>query len=450
MKRSLSVLLVLTALFCLGLPTQATVEDRPNIVLIMADDMGFECVTANGGETYQTPVLDQLAKQGVRFTSGYSQPICTPTRVQIMSGLYNSRNYTRFGHLDKSITTFANLLQDAGYATCVTGKWQLNGGYSQPPTAGFDAPGHFGFDEYALWQVTRIQNKKPNRFANPGLEINGEERDFRDGAYGPDLLNDYACDFIQRQAKAKQPFLLYYPMILPHWPFEPTPDSDDWDPDYRKDDPFEKNTAESRNRKSLKHFKDMVAYTDKMVGKVLQQLEDAGVRDNTLVIFTGDNGTDVFLTSQFKGKPYPGGKGKTTLNSTHVPLIVDWPGQAKAGSVCEELIDFTDILPTLLDAANVPIPKDFRHDGRSFIPLIKGEAGNPRDWVYCWSNSSGTAKEAHEYAMTKQYKLYKDGRLYDYTKDFFEKSPIAEADRTAEQQHIVDMLHEAIKRHTRS
>lgn len=440
------LIVILPAFVCRA---QAKERARPNIVLIMADDMGFECVTANGGQTYQTPHLDKLAKQGVRFTHGYSQPICTPSRVQIMSGLYNSRNYLRFGVLDPETITFANLLQDAGYATCVTGKWQLNGGYSQPPVAGFDGPTNFGFDEYALWQVTRIQNKKPNRFANPGLEINGKAQDFRDGSYGPDIISDYACDFIERQAKADQPFLLYYPMILPHWPFEPTPDSHDWDPDYRKDDPFEKNTAESRNRKSLKHFKDMVAYTDKMVGKILKQLDDAGVRDNTLVIFTGDNGTDIFITSQFNGQPYKGGKGSTKLNGTHVPLIVDWPGTAKPGSVVEDLVDFTDMLPTMLDAAGVPIPKDFKHDGRTFLPQVKGEAGNPRDWIYSWNNSNGKAKQAKEFAMNKRYKLYQDGRLYDLKQDAAESSPIDQADRTEAQRAIAATLKSAIDAHTR-
>ena len=177
MKQRLNVLLVLTALFCLGLVPQAYAQARPNIVLIMADDMGFECVRANGQTDYHTPNLDALAKQAVRFTHGYSQPICTPTRVQIMTGLYNSRNYIQFGVLDPKATTFGNMLQDAGYATCVVGKWQLDGGYRGPMNFGFDGPGKYGFDEYCLWQLTRTNGDKPNRFANPGFEVNGEEKD---------------------------------------------------------------------------------------------------------------------------------------------------------------------------------------------------------------------------------------------------------------------------------
>ncbi len=157
-----------------------------------------------------------MAATGLRFSHCYSQPLCTPSRVQLMTGKYNVRNYTVFGRLEASQTTFAQRLRDAGYATCIVGKWQL----------GEDAalPSHFGFDEHCLWQLLR----RPSRYANPGLEINGRLVDEPPGRYGPDIVADYACDFIGRHRG--QPFLLYYPMILTHCPFEPTPDSSDWDP----------------------------------------------------------------------------------------------------------------------------------------------------------------------------------------------------------------------------
>lgn len=435
MKTGLYGLVTVLAL-TLALPAaSAQGAEHTNVVLIMADDMGYECVSANGQTIYNTPNLDKLAAQGVRFTNGHAQPICTPSRVKIMSGRYNSRNYTRFGHMDPGIKTFGNLFRDAGYATCIVGKWQLEGG--------FDGPGQFGFDAYCLWQLTRIKGNKPNRFANPGLEINGEEKDFQDGSYGPDIVSDYACDFIKRQAEADKPFLLYYPMVLPHWPFEPTPDSDDWDPDYRKGDRSEK-LKRPKELTSLPHFIDMVAYTDKIVGKVLKQLENAGIRENTLVIFTGDNGTHSQLTSTFNGEPYPGGKGKTTLNGTHVPLIVDWPGEAKAGSVCGDLIDFTDMLPTMLDAAGVALPGGFDADGRSFLPQVKGQPGDPREWVYCYDDPG-----KKEFAMTKRHKLYKDGRFYDLAQDPWEKAAIPAKERSAEEEQAAAGLLSVINEHAR-
>jgi arylsulfatase A len=133
----------------------------------MADDFGYECIGANGSTSYQTPHIDKLAATGMRFEHCYSQPLCTPTRVQLMTGQYNIRNYVRFGLLDPKQTTFAHLFKQAGYTTGIVGKWQLGGG--------FDGPKHFGFDEYCLWQLTR----RPPRFANPGLEINGKEIDYK-------------------------------------------------------------------------------------------------------------------------------------------------------------------------------------------------------------------------------------------------------------------------------
>ena len=156
---------------------------KPNVVLILADDFGYECVTANGGESYRTPHLDRLAATGMRFERCFVQPLCTPTRVQLMTGIYNVRNYIEFGLLDPKATTFGHLLKRAGYATGICGKWQLG----KDP----GLPQHFGFDESYLWQHTR----RPPRYANPGLEHNGRELDFNGGVYGPKLISDFALDF---------------------------------------------------------------------------------------------------------------------------------------------------------------------------------------------------------------------------------------------------------------
>ena len=197
-----TLLFLLTALLLAPLASLHAAEHKPNIVLILIDDFGYECVTADGGESYRTPVMDRLAATGVRFEQCHAQPLCTPTRVQLMTGIGNKRNYTHFAHLDPSQKTFGNLLKDAGYATCITGKWQLSNG--------FNGPAHFGFDEYCLWQLKR----RPGRYKNPGLEINGKLHDYTKNEYGPDIVSDYALDFITR--KKDVPFFLYYPMMLTH------------------------------------------------------------------------------------------------------------------------------------------------------------------------------------------------------------------------------------------
>jgi arylsulfatase A len=399
---------------------------RPNIVLIMADDLGYETIGANGGTSYATPVLDGMARGGVRFEHCYAQPLCTPSRVKIMTGIYNVRNYVRFGVLDPEQTTFANLLKRDGYATCVVGKWQLEGG--------FDGPHRFGFDEYCLWQL----NRRPGRYPNPGLEVNGKRVDYTDGEYGPDVVSDFACDFIRRHRDG--PFLVYYPMILTHCPFEPTPDSPDWDPASKGSKTY---------KGDAKYFGDMVTYMDKIVGKFLRTLEEAGVRENTLVLFTGDNGTDRPVVSEMDGRKVAGAKGSTTDAGTRVPLIVDWPAQGASGRVCRDLVDFSDFLPTLCEAAGVGVPEALAIDGRSFLPQIKGREGNPRDWIYCWYSRSGKSKKAKVFARTRRYKLYASGTFYDVAEDPLEKHPLGDkaADLSDEAERARAMLEGVLKRY---
>ena len=381
---------------CLSAEAQTS---KPNVILIMADDFGYECVTANGGESYQTPVLDKLASEGVRFTQCHVQPLCTPTRVQLMTGRYNVRNYLNFGTLLKTEKTFATLLKDAGYATGICGKWQL--GREQ------DLPQHFGFDESCLWQHTR----RPPRYANPGLEYNGVEKDFTNGEYGPKLVNDFALDFIRRN-KGK-PFFLYYPMMLTHDPYQPTPDSADWDP---------KTTGEQA-RKSVKYFADMTAYMDKMIGRVVAKLDELSLRENTMLIFLGDNGTGRGVTSRFRGVDYPGGKGSTTVRGTHVPLIVNWPAGIKEAKVSDDLISSVDFLPTITEVVGAPVPDNV--DGVSFLPQLRGEKGTPREWLYTWySPRQKNDLAVRECAFDHQYKLYMNGSFFALSQDSDEQQPM--------------------------
>lgn len=406
---------------CVMTSGSARADDRPNLILIMADDFGYECVTANGGESYSTPHLDRLAAAGIRFEQCHVQPLCTPTRVQLMTGLYNVRNYFNFGTLPRTETTFAHLLKKAGYVTGIAGKWQLG--------KEVDSPKHFGFDESCLWQQTR----RPPRYANPGLEYNGIERDFTQGEYGPLLVNDFALDFITRHKE--RPFFLYYPMILTHDPFQPTPDSPDWDPAAK---------GENVNRHD-KHFAEMTAYMDKLIGCLDAKLAELGIRDNTLLIFLGDNGTSVRITSRFQGTDYPGGKGTTTCRGTHVPLIVSWPGVIKQSRVNRDLIGSVDFLPTLCEAAGIPVPKDT--DGVSFLPQLKGEPGTPRDWLYCWySPRQKQELTVQEFAFTPDFKLYRDGRFFDLREDPFEAGPLDVGTLTGSSLEAAQKLREGLNR----
>jgi arylsulfatase A len=353
-------------------------RDRPNIIVIMADDLGYECIGANGGE-YKTPNLDKLAVEGVRFTNCFANPICTPSRVKIMTGLYNVRNYVKFGLLPRGETTFAHQLKAAGYATAIAGKWQLG--------SEVDSPQHFGFDQSCLWQHTRKRvrtgTKIDSRFPNPLLEINGKEYDYNDGEYGPQVCADFLCDFIEDNKDG--PFLAYYPMILTHCPFVPTPDSEDWDPSDKGSKTY---------KGDAKYFGDMVTYMDRIVGQIDARLGELGLRENTLILFTGDNGTDKPVVTMMDGRKIVGGKGSVTDEGTRVPLIASWPGSIKSGHVTDTLVDFTDIMPTLCELSGAKLPEGYPGDGVSLIPELTGKGERDKPWVYFWYRGQVCARNA--------------------------------------------------------
>jgi len=379
---------------------------RPNIIVIMADDQGYECLGTYGSATYKTPVLDELAATGMKFTNCHSQPLCTPTRVQIMTGRYNHRNYIRFGHFDYTERTFAHTLKAAGYATCVVGKWQLIG------DPGADAPFAAGFDEYCLWHMEDVYGPKGSRYRNPKIVQNGKLLGVLDGKYGPDVFCDYMNDFIQRSKD--KPFLVYFPMALTHSPFEPTPDSPEWGQDIT----------------DRRFYVDMVEYMDKIIGRIVANLDRLGLRENTLILFTGDNGTTRGIVSQMKdGSSITGAKGSPTDAGTHVALVANWKGTIPAGRVCGDLVDFTDMLPTLAQVGGGDLPEGVKIDGRSFLPQLRGKKGNPRDWVFCWYQRN-PGDQLHRFARDKRWKLYdqsaaaRAGKLFDVPADPLEENPV--------------------------
>ena len=414
-----------------NMTTGTKVPEQPNIILIMADDLGYECIGANGGSSYKTPELDRLAKTGIRFEHCYSQPLCTPSRVKLMTGIYNVRNYVQFGILDRNQTSFAHLLKNAGYATCVAGKWQLG---SQA-----DSPGHFGFDESCLWQHTRGRTdgqEHDTRYPNPRLEINGEPVNYTNGEYAPDITSDFICDFIERHKN--KPFFAYYPMILTHCPFVPTPDSQSWDPTNKGSTSYKGDTA---------YFGGMVSYTDKIVGKLITKLDELGLTENTLIIFTGDNGTDVPVVSVMDGRKVAGQKGQMTDAGTRVPLILNWKDVIPEGQVCKDLVDFSDFLPTLCEIAGITPPRELNIDGRSFFPQLMGQTGHPRDWIYIWYSRAGNDNDAKVFARNQRYKLYRTGKLYDIENDVLEKAPLQDGDLNEEVRRIKALLQKALNQY---
>lgn len=410
-------------------------ELRPNIILIMADDMGYECLSTYGSTSYQTPVLDALALNGIKFENCVSQPLCTPSRVKIMTGQYNYRNYDYFGHLNTNQFTFGNLMKDAGYATCIAGKWQLNGlAYKDKIKDWNDSskPNKLGFDEYCLWQLTQGRTKDTERFANPLIEQNGKLLERDKDAYGPDIFSNFIMDFIER--KKDEPFFVYYPMVLVHDPFVATPDSDGW------------GIEEKRFKNDTAYFKDMVAYTDKIVGRITDKLKELNIDDNTIVIFTGDNGTHPSIYSKTKEMEIRGAKGNTIDHGTHVPLIVSWPDKIKKGVIFEDLIEFSDFFATFSDIAGV----ENTSDGKSFYPLLTGEKYIPRETAFVhydprWGKNVNRYRS--QFVRTLDYKLYQDGRFFNLKNDILEKNPLVTDSLSSVELEIKRELEGEFKNH---
>jgi len=389
-------------------PAVAQSSRRPNVVLIMADDFGYECLGCNGATAYRTPNLDALARRGVRYTNAHATPLCTPTRVQLMTGKYNHRNYTEFGALKPGEFTFAHMMRKAGYRTCAVGKWQLAGSVPGTKQRGVgQLPEEAGFDEHCLWQV----KSRGERYWDPVLQVNGEVGPAMAGRYGPDVFSEFAMKFME--SNRERPFFLYYPMALTHDQFLPTPRSN--------------TVSESeRTRPSEKWFADDVAYLDEEAGRLLRKVDELGLGRDTLILFTGDNGTSPAITTPTVKGPYKGGKGGTLLNGTHVPLITAWRGRGAEGKVNEDLIDFTDVMPTMAEATGAAMPAGHPRDGRSFLAQIEGKRGNPREWIFCHYDPRWGGRTPARWVMDKRWKLYGDGRFFDLQRDVEEKSPLTE------------------------
>lgn len=378
MRHFLPLALFLAA--TVGVRAQTDTPARPNILLIFADDIGYEALGCYGGLDFDTPRLDAMAADGVRFSRAYTSPVCTPSRVSLHTGLY----VTRHGHTGvlpvhlgtkkkvdfKALPTFAQQLRANGYLTSTTGKWQLATLEQHP-----DHIREAGFDSWCIWQIWK-DGAKQERHWSPTYNEDGKVRDDITGRYGPDVLADYVIEQMTEAKQAGKPFFIVHNELLPHWPIVESPDD--------------------RALKRKPSLANTVAYMDKLVGRLLDSVDKLGIRDRTYVVFMGDNGT---WPADFKnpkaGQPGEGKHtrhtkagqvegGKSDLNDagSHVPLLVWGPKAAPAAVVCDDLVDVVDLFPTFCELSSTPIPESIAIDGRSIAAQIHGELGIPRAWVH--------------------------------------------------------------------
>jgi len=391
-------LIVTVTLVDASVTTMAVETSPPNILFILADDVGSEVLQCYGGESYATPRLNQLAREGIRFEHAYTMPVCYPTRTCLLTGQYPFRlDSPEWGAFPEAAAsrTLAQLLKRAGYRTAIAGKWQL-ALLGEDPTH----PHRLGFDEYCLFGW----HEGP-RYYQPHIRQNGKLRqDVRD-RYGPDVYCDHLIEFMQQ--RSKRPCFAFYSMALCH---AVTNDLDEPVPV----------GADGR----YQNFSEMVTAMDERVGRMLDALDEGGLTSNTIVVFFSDNGSphknidgargetliENLVVSRRHGKDVPGGKAQLSDAGTRVPLIVRWPGQIAADELTDQLVDVSDFLPTLLEIAGAAIPKDITLDGQSFAGLLRGEVGPVRRWVFAEHKDQAFVKD-------DRWKLYDDGRLFDLASD---------------------------------
>ncbi len=410
--------------------------DRPNIVLILADDVGYEVPRYTGGQSYNTPNINMLAANSLQFTQCQTAPNCSPSRVMLLTGKYNFRNYTNWGVLDPSQYTIANMLHDAGYKTCVSGKWQLNGGDA--------AIRNFGFDSYRVFLPYTPANMKAEsdenwyRYKNPHI--------YENGAYLPDsaTLNKYADDMFAEyisnfiDSNLTNPFFIYFSLSLCHPPFTPTPDDSlyaTWTPESQYSAP--------------RFFASMVNYMDKKVGQIVNKINEAGIAENTIILFLGDNGTSNEITSKFQGKFVTGGKGTTKQYGTHVPFIFNWQSHITPGTQSNTPISLPDFMPTLAELADINLPAEYGIiDGVNFYTPEPGVQDTIRDELFCYWKPQVKSK-TKRWAQTTAYKLYDStqySKFYNLIKDTSELHPITSRRITPEETIIKQQLQQLLDR----
>jgi arylsulfatase A len=406
--RSILVFFVLL----IAIPTASMAANvPPNVIVIMADDLSSVHMGLYGDREAPTPNFDRLAREGAWFRTCWATPICGPSRLQIVTGRFGTRKGSYHngmkpgGGLVSKRLTIGEVFRKGGYATAVVGKWMLPGTQDT-----------YGFDENYMWLGNHhllgtllpqfdgpVEPKgatipgRPARYWHPAIVHDGKLVKTEPDDYGPELFVDFICDFMMRNKD--RPFFVYFPMCLSHesWDFErnqhgylPCPEVD--------------SAGRRTGNKTQPTLAANVLYIDHMVGRITARIDELGLRNRTVVMFTTDNGTHAHPSEK---KSY----GKNQLDSERgprVPLVVNGPGIIKPLGERTELVQLADILPTCADLAGLPIPADNPLDGVSFAGLLRGEASyRPREWIFSYYRGN------KRWIRNRQFLLDGNGDLWD-------------------------------------
>jgi arylsulfatase A-like enzyme len=406
------------ALAGVGLGRHASAQaTKPNIVFIMADDLGYADVSCYGQRDYTTPNIDRLAIEGLKFTQGYANsPVCSATRVALITGHYQYRlgvgleepispRSPKNAGLPPSHPTLPSLLKKVGYGTALVGKWHLgNLPDFSPLKSGYDH--FFGI----LPGAADYFNHGPNAlrdlaFGFPGGiygQLHEQEVPVERHGYMTDLLGDRAVKSIEGYARSREPFLLSLHFTAPHWPWE---GPDDEAESRRITDVFHRDGGSRRT------YAAMVQSLDANVGQVLQALDASGLAGNTIVVFTSDNGGERFSDTW----PFSGMKEELLEGGLRIPAIVRWPGRIAAGSLSEQVMATMDWMPTLLAAAGTAPDAAYPSDGEDLGPILTRRA-TPHPRKLYWRYHAGSQRAIRD-GNWKYLRIAGNDFLFDVVND---------------------------------
>ncbi|PHS03528.1 MAG: arylsulfatase [Blastopirellula sp.] len=373
--RTIIKFIVVLSILC-GEASLTHAGEKPNIIMLLADDLGYGDISSFGSPAVKTPNLDRIGSEGIKFTRFYAaSAVCSPTRASVLTGRYPLRfNITKHFNdrnqwLPESATTMAELLKDAGYNTAHVGKWHLGGLHVDAQGKRLNnqpGPRQHGFDSYQTQieqQPLRSRMGREQTLFRKGgtVLLRNDHRIGEDDPYYTkhftDANGDYAVELIEKLSADKKPFFINLWWLVPHKPYEPAPE------------PHWSNTAADGISENQHRFRSMVEHMDGKVGKIINKLDELGIADNTLVLFTSDNGAayEGFI-GDLKG-------GKTDLHDggLRVPMVVRWPAAIEAGQTSNAFGHTNDLLPTFCGAAGIKLPSKLKIDGRSLLPHMKGE-----------------------------------------------------------------------------
>lgn len=332
---------------------------RPNVVFVLADDLGYGDLNCFGANDIQSPNLDQFAAEGLKLTDCYAAHAnCSPSRTAIMTGRTPSRVGVRDWipeespvHLPRTEITVATLLRNAGYATCHVGKWHLNGDFNKPAQP---QPGDHGFEHWFSTQNNALPNHHdPNNFVRDGREVG------LTAGYSSAIVADEAIRWLREQRDKSKPFFLY---VCFHEPHEPIATDEQYKKLYPSEDP------------SFSAHHGNITQMDAAFGRLIRTLDEDNLRDSTFVVFTSDNGPAITpYHPHGSAGPFRDKKGSMYEGGIRVPGLVRWPGRTQAGSMSEEPVCGVDYLPTICEVTSVAPPTDRKLDGASFLPALAGK-----------------------------------------------------------------------------